>query len=117
MADPRLPLDAALPSVPRGTHGRVHPVPVKLSLAMGFSAVTALPLMPGLTRAGIVSPAPSIGRGVAAHDLGRGAARPQQRRHLPHRLADMSEERLVARAQVVLAGFAVGRCCEPVLGA
>ena len=76
-----------------------------------------LPLAAAAAGAGIVAPAPRVLGGDDLHQLGRSAAGGEQLGHDRHRLLDMVEERLVARAEVVLAGLAVGRDGEAVLRA
>ena len=55
--------------------------------------------------------------GQVAHDVGWWPSGPQFRRHDLHRLADVVEERFVARTQVVEARLAIGGVDEAVLGA
>ena len=79
--------------------------------------MAALPLAAAAAGAGIVSAAPGVLCREGIHQLGGCSSRAQQPSHSFHRPSNVTEEVLIAGAEVVLAGFAVGGGGEPVLGA
>src|ERR1022692_4204199 len=83
----------------------------------GTVTVAALPLAAAAAGAGVVAAAAGVLLRVGRHQLGGGPVRAEQAGHGFHGLADVAEEVLVAGAQVVLAGLAVGGGGEPVFGA
>ena len=80
-------------------------------------AVAGLELAAAAARAGLVAAPRGVLHGVDAHDLGRRPVRAQERLHVAHGSGDVPEEGLVAGAQVVQPGLAVGVVVEAVLGA
>src|SRR6266496_2291694 len=88
------------------------PVPRDPSPGMprvGGGAVAALPLAAAAAGARVVAAAAGVLFAVGVHEFAGCPARAQQRGHGLHRLGDVVEEVLVARAQVVLTGLTVGR--------
>src|SRR5213078_478549 len=80
-------------------------------------AVAALPLAAGAAGARVVAAARSVLDRVERPDVRRRAIGGEQPCHRPHRPVDVVEKRLVAGAEVVEAGVAVGRLDEAVLRA
>jgi hypothetical protein len=79
--------------------------------------VAVLPLALAAAGARLLAAAIGVGVGVPADDLGGRAPARKQPRHLVHRLGDVGEEALQARAQVVEPGLAVWCGGEAVLRA
>src|SRR5262249_20494449 len=79
--------------------------------------MAAFPLAAAAAGARVVPASPGVRDGVARHQVGSRPARAEQAGHRPHRLADMVEEILITRAQIMQPWFAVGRGREPVLRA
>ena len=61
--------------------------------------MAALPFAPAAAGAGVVAATLRVLPGIGAHEFGRGPIRPEELAHGLHRLGDMVEEVLVARAR------------------